>query len=44
MLTRCMFVGKYFLLAVGHMDLEGNAHSGPVVRLPFASLFDTLGM
>lgn len=28
----------------GHMDLEGNAHSGPVVRLPFASLFDTLGM
>ncbi|KAJ4722539.1 Dymeclin [Melia azedarach] len=28
----------------GHMDIEGNAHNGPVVRLPFASLFDTLGM
>ncbi|KAG6664837.1 dymeclin-like isoform X2 [Carya illinoinensis] len=26
------------------IDVEGNAHSGPVVRLPFASLFDTLGM
>ncbi|XP_043692031.1 dymeclin-like isoform X2 [Telopea speciosissima] len=26
------------------MDIEGNAHSGPLVRLPFASLFDTLGM
>ncbi|KAK4357149.1 hypothetical protein RND71_022759 [Anisodus tanguticus] len=25
-------------------DVEGNAPSGPVVRLPFASLFDTLGM
>lgn len=44
MLTSYMFVGKYYLLAVGHMDLEGNAHYGPVVRLPFASLFDTLGM
>lgn len=26
------------------VDIEGNAHSGPLVRLPFASLFDTLGM
>ncbi|KAE9455383.1 hypothetical protein C3L33_12704, partial [Rhododendron williamsianum] len=26
------------------IDIEGNAHSGPLVRLPFASLFDTLGM
>ncbi|ERN01512.1 dymeclin [Amborella trichopoda] len=25
------------------VDVEGNAHSGPLVRLPFASLFDTLG-
>lgn len=26
------------------VDIEGNAHNGPLVRLPFASLFDTLGM
>ncbi|XP_022721781.1 dymeclin-like isoform X1 [Durio zibethinus] len=26
------------------VDVEGNAQNGPVVRLPFASLFDTLGM
>ncbi|KAJ4954787.1 hypothetical protein NE237_011570 [Protea cynaroides] len=26
------------------MDIEGNAHSGTLVRLPFASLFDTLGI
>ncbi|XP_039130514.1 dymeclin [Dioscorea cayenensis subsp. rotundata] len=26
------------------VDIEGNAQSGPVVRLPFASLFDTLGL
>ncbi|KAL6192223.1 hypothetical protein ACLB2K_038608 [Fragaria x ananassa] len=26
------------------VDTEGNAHSGPILRLPFASLFDTLGM
>ncbi|XP_076960317.1 uncharacterized protein LOC143636638 [Bidens hawaiensis] len=26
------------------VDIEGNAHSGPPVRLSFASLFDTLGM
>ncbi|XWS53918.1 hypothetical protein CRYUN_Cryun10bG0041700 [Craigia yunnanensis] len=25
-------------------DVEGNAQNGPVVRLPFASLFDALGM
>ena len=32
------------LLAVDRVDVEGNAHSGPHVKLPFASLFDTLGM
>lgn len=32
------------LLAVDRLDTEGNAQSGPVLRLPFASLFDTLGM
>ncbi|KAK9086993.1 hypothetical protein Syun_029387 [Stephania yunnanensis] len=26
------------------VDVEGNAHNEPVVRVPFASLFDTLGM
>nr|XP_043626405.1 dymeclin [Erigeron canadensis] len=26
------------------VDIEGNAHSGPLVRLSFAALFDTLGM
>ncbi|KAL8234505.1 hypothetical protein R6Q59_020605 [Mikania micrantha] len=26
------------------VDIEGNAHSSPLVRLSFASLFDTLGM
>ncbi|XP_071691533.1 uncharacterized protein [Rutidosis leptorrhynchoides] len=26
------------------VDIEGNAHSGTLVRLSFASLFDTLGM
>ncbi|KAF7806909.1 dymeclin [Senna tora] len=26
------------------VDVEGNAHSGPHVKLPFASLFDTLGI
>ncbi|KAF5949796.1 hypothetical protein HYC85_011789 [Camellia sinensis] len=30
--------------AVDRVDIEGNAHCGPLVRLPFASLFDTLGM
>ncbi|KAL2469817.1 Dymeclin [Abeliophyllum distichum] len=25
-------------------DVEGNAHNGPLIRLPFASLFDTLGL
>lgn len=25
-------------------DIEGNTQNGPAVRLPFASLFDTLGM
>ncbi|KAH7573839.1 hypothetical protein JRO89_XS03G0213400 [Xanthoceras sorbifolium] len=32
------------LAIVGHVDIEGNGNNGPVVRLPFASLFDTLGM
>lgn len=31
-------------VAVDRVDIEGSAHSGPLVRLPFASLFDTLGM
>ncbi|KAK7270560.1 hypothetical protein RIF29_23790 [Crotalaria pallida] len=26
------------------VDVEGSAHSGPHVKLPFASLFDTLGI
>ncbi|VFQ69516.1 unnamed protein product [Cuscuta campestris] len=26
------------------LDVEGAAQNGPIVRLPFASLFDTLGM
>ncbi|CAI9118377.1 OLC1v1019937C1 [Oldenlandia corymbosa var. corymbosa] len=26
------------------LDVDGNAHNGPLVKLPFASLFDTLGM
>ncbi|XP_023540622.1 dymeclin-like [Cucurbita pepo subsp. pepo] len=26
------------------VDTDGNAHNGPLVRLPFALLFDTLGM
>ncbi|CAL5436766.1 unnamed protein product [Camellia sinensis] len=26
------------------VDIEGNAHYGPLVRLPFASLFNTLGI
>lgn len=26
------------------VDVEGNACHGPIVKLPFASLFDTLGM
>ncbi|KAK6914000.1 hypothetical protein RJ641_021321 [Dillenia turbinata] len=26
------------------LDVEGIAHNGPVVRLPFAALFDTLGL
>ena len=30
--------------AVDRVDIEGNARNGPLVRLPFASLFDTLGM
>ncbi|KAF2290167.1 hypothetical protein GH714_003820 [Hevea brasiliensis] len=30
--------------AVDRVDIEGNAHNGSLVRLPFASLFDTLGM
>lgn len=33
-----------FSQAVDRVDVEGNAPSGLVVRLPFASLFDTLGM
>lgn len=32
------------LPAVSRTDAEGNAHGDLIVRLPFASLFDTLGM
>ncbi|CAK7327129.1 unnamed protein product [Dovyalis caffra] len=32
------------MLSVDRVDIEGNAPSGSHVRLPFASLFDTLGM
>jgi hypothetical protein len=32
------------MLSVDRVDIEGKAHSGSHVRLPFASLFDTLGM
>jgi hypothetical protein len=28
---------------VDRVDVEGNAHSGQHIKLPFASLFDTLG-
>ncbi|CAL5392764.1 unnamed protein product [Camellia sinensis] len=31
-------------IEIDRVDIKGNAHSGPLVRLPFASLFDTLGM
>ncbi|XP_057957180.1 uncharacterized protein LOC131150470 [Malania oleifera] len=31
-------------IELDRVDIEGNAHNGPLVRLPFASLFDTLGM
>lgn len=32
------------LFTVDRVDIEGNMHNGSIVRLPFASLFDTLGM
>lgn len=32
------------VVAVDRVDSDGNAHNGLLVRLPFASLFDTLGM
>ena len=32
------------VVAVDRVDSDGNAHNGPFVRLPFALLFDTLGM
>lgn len=32
------------MLTVDRVDVEGNAHNGPLVRLSFASLYDTLGM
>ncbi|CAI0465761.1 unnamed protein product, partial [Linum tenue] len=33
-----------YVFAVDRVDIEKNAHNPSVVRLPFASLFDTLGM
>lgn len=32
------------VVAVDRVDTDGSAHNGPFVRLPFALLFDTLGM
>jgi len=32
------------LNAVDRLDIEGNAHSAQNIKLPFALLFDTLGM
>lgn len=37
-------VANSVVITVDRVDIEGNAHDGPLVRLPFASLFDTLGM
>ncbi|KAL3507826.1 hypothetical protein ACH5RR_033208 [Cinchona calisaya] len=31
-------------IELDRLDIEGNVQNGPLVRLPFASLFDTLGM
>ncbi|KAJ8765804.1 hypothetical protein K2173_015608 [Erythroxylum novogranatense] len=31
-------------IELDRVDIEGNMHNGSLVRLPFASLFDTLGM
>ncbi|OAY55692.1 dymeclin [Manihot esculenta] len=31
-------------IELDRVDIEGNPHNGSLVRLPFASLFDTLGM
>lgn len=35
---------SFFTNAVDRVDIEGAVQNGPVVRLPFVSLFDTLGM
>ncbi|WCJ23861.1 hypothetical protein M5689_005863 [Euphorbia peplus] len=40
----CKALGNTRDIELDRVDLEGNAQSGPHVRLPFASLFDTLGM
>lgn len=50
-LTTCFSVNPYCKVVENttdvefdRLDTEGNAHNGPVLRLPFASLFDTLGV
>lgn len=40
----CKALGNARDIEFDRVDIEGNAHSGSHVRLPFASLFDTLGM
>ncbi|KAK6146036.1 hypothetical protein DH2020_019905 [Rehmannia glutinosa] len=40
----CKAVENVRDIEFNRIDIEGNAQSGPLVRLPFASLFDTLGM
>ncbi|KAI3459425.1 hypothetical protein Pfo_016088 [Paulownia fortunei] len=40
----CKAVENVRDIEFNRIDIEGNAQSGLLVRLPFASLFDTLGM
>ncbi|XP_011073464.1 dymeclin isoform X1 [Sesamum indicum] len=40
----CRAVENVRDIEFNRVDIEGNAHNGLLVRLPFASLFDTLGM
>lgn len=41
---KMFYVSEFIKNAVDRVDIEGTAQNGPLVRLPFASLFDTLGM
>ncbi|KAK6929907.1 hypothetical protein RJ641_004001 [Dillenia turbinata] len=40
----CNSLGNARDIEFDRLDVVGNAHNGPVVRLPFAALFDTLGL